>query len=72
MSQQNTMLATMRDAAREGIDASAPDTATAARLHEMQDFYTYMTNELVPLIERWREQYAAEHDSAELRHRKLS
>ncbi|MGY1898227.1 MULTISPECIES: MarR family transcriptional regulator [Nocardia] len=72
MSQQNTMLATMRDAAQEGIDASAPDTATAARLHEMQDFYTYMTNELVPLVDRWREQYAAEHDSVELRHRKLS
>lgn len=63
MSQQNTMLATMRDAAQEGIDAAAPDTATATRLHEMQDFYTYMTNELVPLVERWRERYSAEHGS---------
>ncbi|WSY60542.1 MarR family transcriptional regulator [Nocardia sp. NBC_00881] len=62
MSQQNTMLTTMRHAAQEGIDATGQDTATAARLHEMQDFYTYMTNELVPLIDRWRERYAAEHD----------
>ncbi|MBF6208869.1 MarR family transcriptional regulator [Streptomyces gardneri] len=72
MSQQNTMLATMRDAAQEGSDAATPETATATRLHEMQDFYTYMTNELVPLIERWREQYTAEHDSAELHRHKLS
>jgi predicted transcriptional regulator len=62
MSQQNTMLATMREAAQEGIDATGDDTVTARRLHEMQDFYTYMTDELVPLIDRWRERYAAEHD----------
>jgi DNA-binding transcriptional regulator GbsR (MarR family) len=62
ISQQNTTLATMRDAAQEGIDATGEDTVTARRLHEMQDFYTYMTSELVPLIDRWREQYAAEHD----------
>ncbi len=61
MSQQNTMLATMRDAAQEGIDAAESDSVTARRLHEMQDFYTYMVNELVPLIDRWREEYAAEH-----------
>nr|WP_235211183.1 MarR family transcriptional regulator [Nocardia brasiliensis] len=61
MSQQNTMLATMRDAAQEGLDATAADTVSARRLHEMQDFYTYMTNELVPLIDRWRERYTAEH-----------
>lgn len=48
MSQQNTMLATMRDSAQEGIDATGPDTVTARRLHEMQDFYTFMLNELVP------------------------
>ncbi|MFI9415186.1 GbsR/MarR family transcriptional regulator [Nocardia gamkensis] len=64
MSQQNTMLAIMRDAAQEGIDATEPDTATAQRLHEMQDFYTYMANELAPLIERWREQYIAEHQTS--------
>ena len=63
MSQQNTMLATMRDSAQEGIDATGPDTVTARRLHEMQDFYTFMLNELVPLIERWREQYSADHPS---------
>lgn len=63
MSQQNTMLATMRDSAQEGIDATGPDTVTAWRLHEMQDFYTFMLNELVPLIDRWREQYTADHPS---------
>ncbi|NQE68516.1 hypothetical protein NG2371_02978 [Nocardia gamkensis] len=51
----------MREDAQEGIDAAEADSATAQRLHEMQDFYTYMTNELAPLIERWREQYTAEH-----------
>ncbi|WP_435827516.1 GbsR/MarR family transcriptional regulator [Nocardia rhamnosiphila] len=61
MSQQNTMLTTMRDAAQEGIDATGPDTVTARRMHEMGDFYTFMLNELVPLIDRWREQYAADH-----------
>ncbi|WP_084486393.1 MarR family transcriptional regulator [Nocardia sienata] len=61
MSQQNTMLTTMRDAAREGLDATGPDTVTARRMHEMGDFYTFMLNELVPLIDRWREQYAADH-----------
>ncbi|MFI2229780.1 GbsR/MarR family transcriptional regulator [Nocardia testacea] len=61
MSQQNTMLATMRDAAQAGLDATGPDTVTARRMHEMGDFYTFMLNELVPLIDRWREQYAADH-----------
>lgn len=61
MSQQNTMPATMRAAAREGLEATGPDTVTARRLREMQDFYTFMLNELVPLIDRWREQYTAEH-----------
>ncbi|WUD65937.1 MarR family transcriptional regulator [Nocardia sp. NBC_00508] len=62
MSQQNAMLATMREAAQEGIDATGDDTVTARRLHEMQDFYTYMTSELVPLIDRWRERYTTGHD----------
>nr|WP_308188388.1 MarR family transcriptional regulator [Nocardia australiensis] len=61
MSQQNTLLATMHNAAQEGLDATSADTVTARRLHEMQDFYSFMLDELVPLIERWREQYAAEH-----------
>lgn len=63
MSQQNMLLATMRDSAQEGIDATGADTVTARRLHEMQDFYTFMLNELVPLIDRWREQYTADHPS---------
>lgn len=59
MSQQNALLAVMRDAAQEGIDAAGEDSLTGQRLHEMQDFYAYMLDELVPLIERWRERYAA-------------
>ncbi|MGW5682960.1 hypothetical protein [Nonomuraea sp. NPDC003754] len=59
MSQQNALLAVMRDAAREGIDAAGDDSVTGRRLHEMQDFYAYMLDELVPLIDRWRQRYAA-------------
>ncbi|SDH56984.1 DNA-binding transcriptional regulator GbsR, MarR family [Sinosporangium album] len=59
MSQQNALLTVMCDAAREGIDAAGADGVTGRRLHEMQDFYTYMLEELVPLIDRWREQYTA-------------
>lgn len=61
MSQQNTMLAAMRDAAEEGIEAAHADSVTARRMHEMQDFYAFMLDELLPLIDRWRERYAAEH-----------
>ncbi|MDP4510558.1 GbsR/MarR family transcriptional regulator [Nonomuraea turcica] len=60
MSQQNAMLATMGEAAQEGINAAGEDSVTSRRLHEMRDFYTYMTNEMIPLIDRWRERYAAE------------
>ncbi|WP_406238614.1 GbsR/MarR family transcriptional regulator [Nocardia sp. NBC_01009] len=57
MSQQNAMLGVMREAAREGLDAAGADSVTAVRLHEMQDFYHYMERELLPLIDRWRQQY---------------
>ncbi|WP_067475889.1 GbsR/MarR family transcriptional regulator [Nocardia amamiensis] len=55
-SQQNAMLKIMKDAAQDGLDAVADDTPTAARLHEMQDFYGYMEQQMPALIERWREQ----------------
>ncbi|MFF5033104.1 hypothetical protein [Nocardia salmonicida] len=45
----------MKDAAREGLDAIGDGTSTAARLHEMQDFYGYMEQEMPALIERRRE-----------------
>lgn len=57
MSQQNAMLATMGEAAQEGIDAAGEDSVTGQRLHEMRDFYTYMMTEMTPLIDRWRERY---------------
>jgi DNA-binding transcriptional regulator GbsR (MarR family) len=62
MSQQNAMLATMGEAAQEGLDTAGEDSVTGRRLHEMRDFYTYMMNEMIPLIDRWRERYAAERD----------
>ncbi|MFD3748038.1 GbsR/MarR family transcriptional regulator [Nocardia sp. NPDC058633] len=54
-SQQNQMLKIMKDAAREGLDVVPDNTPTATRLHEMQDFYGYMEQEMPALIERWRE-----------------
>lgn len=54
-SQQNVMLEIMKDAAQEGLDALHGESATAARLREMQDFYGYMGQEMPALIERWRE-----------------
>ncbi|WP_433665994.1 GbsR/MarR family transcriptional regulator [Nocardia sp. CA-136227] len=56
-SQQNIMLEVMREAAQDGLDVTGNDSPTAARLHEMQDFYAYMERELPPLIDGWREQY---------------
>lgn len=64
MSQQNAALATMREAAQEGIAAADDGSATAERLEEMQDFYTYMSEQLLPLIDKWRQQYAAKHPAA--------
>jgi hypothetical protein len=59
MSQQNAMLATMGAAAQEGLDAAGEDSITGRRLHEMKDFYAYMAGQLIPLIDSWREHYAA-------------
>ncbi|MBC7303641.1 MAG: MarR family transcriptional regulator [Nocardia sp.] len=61
-SQQNMMLKIMKDAAQEGLDALHGDDElpTAARLHEMQDFYGYMEHEMPALIERWRERSAGQ------------
>ncbi|MFI6908756.1 GbsR/MarR family transcriptional regulator [Nonomuraea sp. NPDC050394] len=65
MSQQNAIVATMSEAAREGIDAAGEDSVAGRRLHEMRDFYTYMAAELIPLIDGWRERYLAEHDGGD-------
>jgi DNA-binding transcriptional regulator GbsR (MarR family) len=60
MSQQNEVLQVMAAAAQEGLDAAGLSSVPGRRLHEMQDFYTYMTDQLIPLIERWRKNYTAE------------
>ncbi|WP_433432105.1 GbsR/MarR family transcriptional regulator [Nonomuraea sp. CA-141351] len=64
MSQQNAMLATMGAAAQEGLDAAGEDSVAGRRLHEMKDFYAYMTEQLIPLIDSWRQHYAAKHAGA--------
>ena len=61
MSQQNAMLTALRSAAEEGLDAAGDNGVPARRLHEMKDFYAYMTEQLIPLIDSWRERHAAEH-----------
>ncbi|GAA1579471.1 MarR family transcriptional regulator [Kribbella sancticallisti] len=58
MSQQNAMLSLMGDAAQEGIDIAGEDSTTGRRLHEMRDFYTYMSDQLIPMIDTWRQQYS--------------
>lgn len=57
MSQQNEVLKVMTAAADEGLAAAPDGSSTADRLHEMRDFYTYMSEQMVPLVERWREEY---------------
>ncbi|MFC4375051.1 GbsR/MarR family transcriptional regulator [Nocardia halotolerans] len=52
-SQQNEMLKIMKAAAQEGLEVVADDTVTAARLHEMQDFYGYMELEMPAMLQRW-------------------
>ncbi|WP_188196827.1 hypothetical protein [Nonomuraea sp. SYSU D8015] len=51
---------TMR-AAQQGLDAAGEDSIAGRRLHEMKGFYAYMTEQLIPLIDNWRERYAARH-----------
>ncbi|WP_246012115.1 GbsR/MarR family transcriptional regulator [Myceligenerans xiligouense] len=67
MSQQNEVLRVMTAAAEEGLAAAEEGSSTADRLHEMHDFYTYMSEQMVPLVERWREQYKARGTSTERR-----
>ncbi|MFI6808108.1 GbsR/MarR family transcriptional regulator [Streptomyces luteogriseus] len=59
MSNQNAILAVMGDAAAAGIKAADEDSVAGRRLHEMQDFYTFMQREMADLIDKWREQYDA-------------
>jgi len=60
MSDQNTMLAVMGDAATEGIKVAGRDSVAGRRLHEMRDFYAFFQRETATLIDRWRRQYDAE------------
>ncbi|OKJ93439.1 MarR family transcriptional regulator [Streptomyces sp. CB03234] len=59
MSNQNALLATMGDAAAEGIKAAGRDSTAGRRLDEMQNFYAFMQREMTALIDKWRKQYDA-------------
>ncbi|NEA19051.1 GbsR/MarR family transcriptional regulator [Streptomyces halstedii] len=62
MSQQNQLLATMAEAAAQGLAAAgAPSAPAGRRLTEMRDFYTFMLRELPPLVERWRTGFTTKH-----------
>ncbi|WP_280275882.1 GbsR/MarR family transcriptional regulator [Nocardia wallacei] len=54
---QNALLKTMQDAAQEGLDATTDGSPAVDRLREMQDFYSYMAQQMPALIERWQENY---------------
>ncbi|MFI5808544.1 GbsR/MarR family transcriptional regulator [Streptomyces sp. NPDC051561] len=57
MGSQNMLLATMEEAASQGLRAAAPGSVTSVRLHEMQDFYHFMQREMAALITQWQRQY---------------
>ncbi|MFJ1596498.1 GbsR/MarR family transcriptional regulator [Streptomyces sp. NPDC088261] len=59
MGNQNALLASMGDAAAEGIKVAGEDSVAGRRLAEMQDFYAFMGREMAALIDKWREQYDA-------------
>ncbi|WP_306339282.1 GbsR/MarR family transcriptional regulator [Streptomyces sp. AS13] len=59
MGNQNTLLASMWDAAAGGIKIAGRESVVGLRLDEMQDFYGFMQREMAALIDRWREQYDA-------------
>ncbi|WP_338491865.1 MarR family transcriptional regulator [Streptomyces sp. SJL17-4] len=64
MGSQNVLLATMGDAAAEGIKAAGRESTAGRRLDEMQDFYAFMQREMAALIDTWRDQYDARRPSA--------
>ncbi|MEV3852588.1 GbsR/MarR family transcriptional regulator [Streptomyces microflavus] len=59
MGNQNTLLASMWDAAAGGVKIAGRESLVGLRLDEMQDFYGFMQREMAALIDRWREQYDA-------------
>lgn len=55
MTGQNAMFGLMQEIAAAGLAATADDSLAAARLREMQGFYSYLLAELPGLLERWRD-----------------
>jgi predicted transcriptional regulator len=52
-----TLITTLADIAREGVDAAGgPTTPAGARLAGMRDFYDFVQEELPVLLRRWQEQ----------------
>jgi len=62
MGNQNTLLASMWDAAAGGIKIAGKETVVGRRLDEMQDFYGFMQREMAALIDRWRDQYDSQQE----------
>ncbi|WP_431925265.1 GbsR/MarR family transcriptional regulator [Nonomuraea jabiensis] len=52
---QNTIIETMLQAARNGMDATAADDPAHHRLLEMHDFYRFLLGEIPALLQRWEQ-----------------
>ena len=53
---QNEIMGAIRQAATDGIAATATDSPARLRLTEMRDFYDFMLAEIPEVLERWRSQ----------------
>lgn len=54
MSNQNAVVRQMQDAAETAIQTVGRKSLAGQRLADMQDFYTYVMDELPAVIDRWR------------------
>jgi DNA-binding transcriptional regulator GbsR (MarR family) len=54
MSNQNTVVRMMQEAAETGIQAAGADSIAGRRLATMRDFYAYVMREFPAVIDRWR------------------
>ncbi|MBB3724541.1 GbsR/MarR family transcriptional regulator [Nonomuraea dietziae] len=57
---QNTVIQTMLQAARAGIDSTEADDPAHRRLTQMRDFYEFLLGELPALLQRWHQHSSKE------------
>lgn len=62
---QNEILDAIRQAASDGIAATASDSAAHQRLTEMRDFYDFLLAEIPELLERWQATRTSAHTTQE-------